>query len=74
MYTNNIEENSKLQSGIPINQIGDTDHQAIFTCQENDAYLELKRYTKQISLQKFVDELKCLNIYYHLKQTVSSNL
>ena len=74
--TNNIQDNHKSPSDRIINQIGHVYYQPISTTyQENDSYLEEKSIIAvekeaAISLQKFVHELKSLNIYDHLNQTM----
>ena len=76
IFTNNIEDNLKSKSGILINQIGHTDHQLVFTYQEDISYVENnEKYIKivkkdEVSIQKFIDELKSLHIYEQLNHSV----
>jgi len=79
IFTNNIEENNTSKSGILINDIGHSDHKMIFTYQENITYIEKNKKCitienrDEVSINKFIDELKILNIYEQMNKTINSN-
>ncbi len=67
IFTNYIQENFSSKSGVLINDI--SDHKMVFTFQANrsykqdhDKYIDIEK-TDELSLKKFMDELKSLNIY-----------
>ena len=77
ILTNDIDDNSKSQSGILINDI--SDHKMIFTFQENNLYID--KYDKfieietknEVSMKDFDNELKSLNIYDQLDHMLNHN-
>ena len=79
IFSNIIEENIKVNSGILINQIGHTDHQMIFTYHENISYMESnEKYITiekkdETSIQNFIDELKSQNICDRLSKSLNGN-
>ena len=75
--TNDIENNAHALSGILINDI--SDHKMVFTFQENNKYHEeYSRFVEivkrdEISIQKFITELKNQNISNHLNSSINNN-
>jgi len=79
IFTNNIKDSNTSASGILINEIGHTDHKIIFTFEENMNYVEksVKYITiernDEISVKKFIDELKLLNIDVKITESTNNN-
>ena len=74
---NDIENNAHALSGILINDI--SDHKMVFKFQENNKYHEeYSRFVEiekrdEISIQKFITELKNQNISNHLNSSINNN-
>ena len=77
IWSNNLEESKKSKSGILINDI--SVHKMIFTFIENSEFIEkfdklIKIEQKgEIAIQKFVEELKSMNIFDELNQNINDS-